>query len=101
MRRDKEVPVRRRHVEREVPVSRQLADVGPVARVWVICNAIGPTASREQVMLACKKAGINANTASTQYQLWRYSRNQAHTARTLPPKVKREIQRTAEVEVRM
>ena len=86
--------------DREVPIVRQLADVGPVSRVWVIANAM-PGAKRAAVMAACKRAGINANTAKTQYQLWQYARTQAQRARKLPDKVKRQIQRHADIEVRL
>lgn len=87
--------------DKEVPLARQLADVGPVPRVWVIANAIGPDATREQVISACKAAGINENTAATQYQLWKYSRNQASVARKLPAKVRAQILRKADIEVRL
>jgi ribosomal protein L32E len=85
--------------DREVAIPRDLADVGPVQRCWVIANSM-PGASRSEVLAACKELGINRNTAATQYQLWHYARTQARKARALPDKVKRQIQSKAEVEVR-
>lgn len=101
MKGDREVPLPRRHrMDREVPIARELADVGPVPRAWVIFQALGPTVKREEALAACKKAGINANTAATQYQLWQYGRRQAHVARTLPKGVRRKIERAAEADMR-
>ena len=86
--------------DREVPIPKALAEVGPVSRVWVIAQSM-PTAKRAEVLAACKRLGINGNTAKTQYQLWRYSRSQAQKARALPDKVKRQVHRAADIEVRV
>lgn len=86
--------------EREVPIPRQIADMGPVSRVWVVAQSM-PNAKRAEVLAACKALGVNANTAKTQYQLWRYARNQAKRARALPARVKRQVQRAVEREVRL
>lgn len=42
---------------------------GAVAKVWEIANDM-PKAARKDVIAACVKAGINENTAKTQYQRW-------------------------------
>lgn len=76
----------------------KLNDVGPVARVWVVCQTM-PSAKRAEVLTACQKLGINRNTASTQYQLWKYSRRQADVARHLPPTVRGKIQRAVGIVV--
>lgn len=85
--------------DREVAIPKDLADVGPVQRCWVIANSM-PGASRAEVLAACKELGINRNTAATQYQLWHYAKTQAHKARVLPEKIKQVIRRKAEVEAR-
>lgn len=82
--------------DREVAIPKHLADLGPVARVWAVCNAM-PTAPRKAVLAACKKIGINANTAATQYNLWQYSRRQKSLSRGLPRSVRREVERAVEV----
>jgi len=42
---------------------------GAVAKVWAIANKMKGKA-RKDVIDACVKAGINVNTAKTQYQRW-------------------------------
>ncbi len=42
---------------------------GAVAKAWAIFNK-HPKAERKDVLAACAKAGINPNTAKTQYQRW-------------------------------
>ena len=44
--------------------------LGPVAQVWAIAEKLGPKAERKDVLAACAKAGINPNTAKTQFQRW-------------------------------
>lgn len=42
---------------------------GSVAKAWSIFNKM-PKAKRKEVLALCEKAGININTAKTQYQRW-------------------------------
>ena len=42
---------------------------GAVSKAWAIFNK-NPKAERHEVLATCEKAGINPNTAKTQYQRW-------------------------------
>lgn len=85
--------------DKEVAIPRQIAELGPVARAWAVCNSM-PVASRREVLAACRRLGIKASTAAGRYQLWKYSRTQARKARRLPAKVKHQIERVVEHEMR-
>jgi hypothetical protein len=51
---------------------RNRSSVGsPVSRVWLICDTYGHHFSRKAIIGMCVKAGINRNTASTQYYHWK------------------------------
>ena len=41
--------------------------LGPVAQVWAIAEKLGPKAERKDVIAECVAAGVNINTAKTQY----------------------------------
>lgn len=50
--------------------TQNLSALGPVARVFAICNA-NPTASRKEIIAACLAAGVGRATAQVQYGRWR------------------------------
>ena len=56
-------------------VAKRTRTPGATKQVWVIADSM-PGAKRADVIAACLAAGINAGTASTQYQKWK----QAQTA---------------------
>ena len=43
---------------------------GPVGLVWSLCIELGASLSRKELIAKCVDAGVNINTARTQYQLW-------------------------------
>ena len=49
---------------------------GAVARAWAVFNK-NPKAARKDAVAAAVKAGINANTAKTQYQHWTHRNDKA------------------------
>lgn len=56
-------------------MAKKKSSSGAVAKAWTVFNK-HPKAERHEVLAACAKAGINSNTAKTQYQLW------AHASKT-------------------
>lgn len=65
--------------ERPAPAApaREPSTAGsPTKKVWEIADAM-PGASRADVVAACVSAGINKNTAGTQYSHWKRSREAA------------------------
>ncbi len=47
------------------------ATKAPVTKVWDICIEHGESMARKDIIALCVTAGININTAKTQYQAWR------------------------------
>ncbi len=45
---------------------------GAVAKSWAIFNK-NPKAARKAAVAACVKAGVNENTAKTQFQAWSHA----------------------------
>jgi hypothetical protein len=54
---------------KKTPKAKAPKKQGAVAKVWEIASKM-PKADRKDVLAACAKAGINENTAKTQYQRW-------------------------------
>lgn len=53
---------------------------GAVAKAWAIFNR-HPKVERQVALAACAKAGINPNTAKTQWQLWTHASKAERTAK--------------------
>ena len=56
------------------PIRNRSDGDSPVKRVWAIAEAM-PGANRSEVVSACVAAGINKNTAGTQYFHWKKSKS--------------------------
>lgn len=61
-------------------MAKKKSSSGAVAKTWAVFNS-HPKAERAEVLAACAKAGINSNTAKTQYQLWTHATKAERTAK--------------------
>lgn len=77
------------------PKAPKATKPGAVAKVWEIASSM-PKAERKEVLAACAKAGINENTAKTQYQRWLHRGDKKASAKVAKVKApKEEPQRKA------
>lgn len=65
------------------------------ARVWVICDTLGRRATRQNVLAAAERLGVQQRTALNHYNLWRYAHKQEQKAASLPTTTRRRILQVA------
>jgi hypothetical protein len=65
---------RRTATSATAPIRSRSEGDSPVKRVWAMAESM-PGASRSEVVAACVAAGINKNTAGTQYFHWKKSKS--------------------------
>jgi hypothetical protein len=58
------------------PAKKRSAKDGPVAQVWAVFNR-SPKSARKDLLSKAVSAGINLNTARTQYQRWKTAQEAA------------------------
>lgn len=65
------------------------------ARVWVICDTLGRSATRDAVLAAAQRLGVHRRTALNHYNMWRYAHKQELFAQSLSTTTRRHILKAA------
>ena len=71
---DEEAKAKRTRYTTAAPAREPSTAGSPTKKVWEIADSM-PNAPRSEVIAKCMEAGINKNTAGTQYSHWKRARN--------------------------